>query len=395
MESQQPIKVTTRREYIRHRPGMYFGGTDIKGLHYLIWELLNNSIDEAVFGICDHIILVLKDNATVSISDNGSGIPLDIHEGISILELVATRPDNKYYTRKQNRIYSTFFGIGLSAVNIASVELKAEVKRDGYLWEQIYRSGVRQTDLIQVRPLAEDESTGTTITFTPDFTIFQSNDFNHDILSRRLRELGFTNNRLKFSLLDERSQSKTAAVDFYYPNGSAEFVGYLNRDYIPLHKIIHHEQKIEITPEHKHRSPYNVEIEFAFQYIQENASLELSYANTTFTPSGGTHVDGFKAALDKVIGRYDLESGLGKYYCHDFVDNDLSNGLTAVVAIKHPDIQLSSQFRPELINPEVKDVVYKVALETLEDFANTHPDDMRRIVERCLTNRGVREKRRG
>ncbi len=374
---------------------MYIGGKDIKALHYMVERVIENSLSEVISGKCDRLTITLLDENTVSVSDNGTGIPVTKYMDldVSVLEIVLSR--HGYFDRVTGQFNGTIMMTELASINTLSTELKVQVRRDGYLWEEIYHYGEQERNLIKVRPLQEDEFTGTTITFTPDFSILEPNDFSYSMLARRFREFAFLTKGLTITLIDERSQSKTAAVDFYYPNGAAEFVEYLNRDYIPLHKIIHNEQKIEITPEHKHRSPHNVEIEFAFQYIQENASLELSYANTTFTPSGGTHADGFKAALDKVIGRYDLENGLGKYYHHDFVDNDLSNGLTAVVAIKHPDIQLSSQFRPELLNPEARDVVYKIVMETLEDFANTYPDDMRRIVERCLANRALREQRRG
>jgi len=391
------IKLLDPIEHIRLRPGMYIGGTDVKALHHLVFEVVHDALQEVLAGQADHITVTLFDDNGVSVSDNGFGLPVDITswDQISLAEIVMTNVLwGKSCFRVDQPINAGIFGMGLQLVNALCKEAKIEVKRDGYLWEQSYSEGKRQTDLINVRELQSHETTGTTLTFKPDFTIFSPNNFSYQTLARAFRQLAFLTPNLTITLDDKRSQPEGELVHFHYANNLSDLVAHLNRDFTPIHQPIHARRKVAIAI--KDKPPFTVEIEFALQYIKENDQLQSSFANLVETSEGGPHVNGFISALATFIRSQHPETNQWSSYFDDrFAEADFVQGLTSIITIIHPDVQLKGFTIAKLLNPEVKDVVHKVVLETIEAFANAHPDEMRRIVERCLANRDVREKRRG
>jgi DNA gyrase subunit B len=252
-------------DHVRLRPGMYFGGTDQRALHSLIFEIVENAIDQAIGDHCSQIQVTLLDNNSVSISDNGPGIPVEKYQdtGLSILETILTTVGGRHLNLKTGNFRGGMFGVGLAAVNAVSSELVIQVNRDGYFWEQKYGKGIPQSNLSQVRTLAPDESTGTCITFTPDFTVFEKTDFDYVSLYRRLKELAYLVRGVVITLEDRRTQRDRSNVVFNYPNGVASFVEHLNRDHKPLHSPISIKKVVELT---KNAQPleYTALIEIAF-----------------------------------------------------------------------------------------------------------------------------------
>lgn len=379
-------------EHIRLRPGMYVGGTDVRALHHLIYEVVDNSIDEALAGRCDHIEVTLHADNYVTITDNGVGIPVGFSPkyGMSTLELVMTQVgaggkfDNQAY-----KVSGGLHGVGVSAVNALSEELHAVVHRDGKVWRQIYRAGTPQTAVEPLRDLEPDEVTGTTITFKPDFTILERNEFSYTTLAQRFREMAFVTRRVMITLRDERVQPIPREISFYFEGGLRSFVRYLNRHREVLHSVVYAERDVEIAPENKH--PMMIGVEVAFQYNDGASVTELAFANTINTPDGGTHLTGLRAALTGVINRYARKNGLLKEKDSNFSGTDTLEGLTAIVSIKHPDPSFESQTKVKLINPEVQGAVSSVVTESFNEFMELNPRDARRIIEKCMTSMRARE----
>jgi DNA gyrase subunit B len=379
------------REHIRRRPGMYVGGTDIRALHHLIYEVVDNSIDEALAGRCDRISIVLHDNGSVSVTDNGAGIPVDMHEkGMSALELVMTEVgtggkfDNDAY-----KVSGGLHGVGVSAVNALSEHLTASVYRDGYVWEQRYEAGLRVSEVEKIRPLEEDEPTGTTVRFIPDFTVMDENTFSYTTLVNRFREMAFVTGRVTISLSDERIKPIPRETTFYFDGGIASFVKYLNRNRKPIHDVISATRDVEF--EDKNGKPYTIGVEIAFQYSDSATTTELAFTNTINTPDGGTHITGMRSAVTSVLNRYARKSGFIKEKDTNFSGNDTLEGMTAIVSVKHPDPQFESQTKVKLLNPEVQGAVSQVVSEALQEFLEVNPRDARRIVDKCMTSKRARE----
>jgi len=254
------------REHIRRRPGMYVGGTDARALHHLIYEVVDNSIDEALAGRCDQIIVTLHDGCMATIRDNGVGIPVDMHEsGKPALELVMTeigtggKFDNEVY-----KVSGGLHGVGVSAVNALSAELHATIYRDGHVWRQSYSEGVATTEVEKVRPLRDGEETGTIIKFAPDFSVMEENEFSFNALMARFRDMAFVTRQVTITLRDERVKPILQEMTFYFDGGLRSFVRYLNRNRKPIHSIIHAERGIEF--EDRNNNPYAIGVEVAFQY---------------------------------------------------------------------------------------------------------------------------------
>ena len=390
--SEENIQVLDPIEHIRLRPGMYVGGTDARAAHHLIYEIVDNSVDEALAGRCDHIAVTLYDDNVVSVADNGVGIPVGIHkkEGVSTLELVLTRTgaggkfDNSAY-----KVAGGLHGVGAAAVNALSEELTAEVKRDGKLWQQTYRAGKAITPVEVVRPLEPGEATGTIITFRPDFTIMERNDFNYQWLEDRFREMAFVTRRVSITLRDERTHPLPLETTFYFEGGLRSFVRYLTGNREALHPVVYAERDVEFTPEEK--PPYAIGVEVAFQYTDSANVTELAFANTINTPDGGTHLTGLRSAITGVINRYARKAGLLKEKENNFSGNDTMGGITAIISIKHPHPSFESQTKVKLINPEVQGAVSQVVTEAFNEFLELNPRDARRIVEKCMISMRARE----
>ena len=389
--SAKNIQKLDPREHVRRRPGMYVGGTDARALHHLIYEVVDNSIDEALAGRCDHVQVTLHENNAVTIRDNGVGIPVDMHEtGIPALELVMTeigtggKFDNEAY-----KVSGGLHGVGVSAVNALSAEMTATIYRDGHVWCQTYREGIVTSKVERVRPLRDDEDTGTVISFVPDFAVMEENEFNFNTLMTRFREMAFVTRQVTIALRDERVKPIPRNVTFYFDGGLRSFVRYLNRNRREIHNIIHVERDIEFVD--RNDKTYTIGVEVAIQYADVATTTELAFTNTINTPDGGTHITGLRSSITGVINRYARKAGLLKDKDGNFSGNDTLEGLTAIVSVKHPDPQFESQTKVKLLNPEVQGAVSQVLTEAFNEFLETNSREARRIVDKCLTSKRARE----
>ena len=378
--------------HVRLRPGMYIGGTDIRALHHLIYEVVDNAIDEALAGRCDQIAVTLYDDNVVSVADNGVGIPVGIHktEGISTLEMVMTQiGTGGKFNNGAYKVSGGLHGVGVSAVNALSQELTATVFRDGKVWQQTYHEGKPEASVAPVRKLEPGESTGTMVTFKPDFTVLEPNEFNFRTLADRFREMAFITRKVTITLRDARVKPFPRETTFYFEGGVQTFVRYLNRSREALHPVVYIERTVEITPEGK--EPYSIGVEVAFQYTDTANVTEIAIANTINNPDGGTHLTGLRSAITGVINRYARKAGLLKEKESNFSGSDTLEGITAIVSIKHPHPSFESQTKVKLINPEVQGAVSSVITEAFNEFLEVNPREARKIVEKCMTSMRARE----
>jgi len=369
---------------------MYVGGTDIRALHHLVYEVVDNAIDEALAGYCDHIIVTLQPNNVVSVEDNGRGIPVDQHKsGKSALEVVMTQVgaggkfDNDAY-----KVSGGLHGVGVSAVNALSSQLSAQVAREGYVWEQVYASGTPQSDVCKVSEMLPDQHTGTKITFCPDFAVMDENDFSYATLSQRFREMAFVTRKVTITLRDERVEPFPKETTYYFEGGLRSFVQYINRNRKPLHEPLHAEREIDIEGRD---NTFSVGVEVAFQYTDASTLTEIAFANTINTPDGGTHLTGLRGAITGAINRFATKNGYLKEKDSSFSGNDTMEGITAIVSIKHPDPQFESQTKVKLMNAEMRGAVSQVVTEAFNEFLELNPREARKIIDKCMTSKRARE----
>jgi len=376
------IQVLKGLEAVRRRPGMYVGGTDMKALHHLVFEIVDNSIDEALAGRCDRIEVTINPDSSVTVTDNGIGIPVDIHptEKISALELIHTslhsggKFDNDAY-----KVSGGLHGVGAAAVNALSEWMEVTVKRDHYVWQQRYERGIPTTPVEKIRKLKRGEPTSTMTTYKFDDTIFMEDAvYRFEILVNRFREMAFVTSGVHLRLVDER-ESPAREMNFYFDGGVKSFVRYLNRNRKGLHE-----------PVYAHKELDNIDVEVAIQYTEGIAISEYAFANTIHTPDGGTHLTGVRTALTRVINSYARKNGLLKEKDKNFSSDDTREGVTAVVSVKHPDPQFESQTKVKLMNAEVSGVVASVTAEALNTYLEESPRDAKRIIDRCLTSSRAR-----
>ena len=379
------------REHIRLRPGMYVGGTDSRALHHLIYEVVDNSIDEALAGRCDRVEVTLHEDGSASIRDNGVGIPVDLHEsGVSALEVVMTEVgsggkfDNDVY-----KVSGGLHGVGVSAVNALSAELTATIYRDGHVWSQSYRAGLATGPVEQVRELQPGEVTGTEIAFSPDFSVMDEGEFDFNTLMTRFREMAFVTRQVTISLRDERVEPIPREMTFYFDGGLRSFVRYLNRSRKPIHSVIHADRDVE--HEDRKGDKFMIGVEVALQYADVATTTELAFTNTINTPDGGTHITGMRSAITGVINRHAKKMGMLKDRDGNFSGADTLEGLTAVVSVKHPDPQFESQTKVKQLNPEVQGAVSQVVTEAFNEFVELNARDARRIIDKCMTSKRARE----
>ena len=379
------------REHIRMRPGMYVGGTDARALHHLIYEVVDNSIDEALAGRCDRVEVTLHADGSASIRDNGVGIPVDLHEsGVSALEVVMTEVgsggkfDNDVY-----KVSGGLHGVGVSAVNALSAELTATIFRDGNVWQQSYQAGLPTSPVEKRRALRADEETGTLICFQPDFSVMDENEFSFAALMTRFREMAFVTRRVTIKLRDERVMPIPREMTFYFDGGLRSFVRYLNRSRKPIHSIIHIDREVEHTD--RQGATFMIGVEVAMQYADVATTSEMAFTNTINTPEGGTHITGMRSAITGVINRYAKKTGLLKERDSNFSGTDTLEGLTAVVSVKHPDPQFESQTKVKQLNPEVMGAVSQVVTEAFNEFLELNQREARRIIDKCMTSKRARE----
>ena len=377
----EQIQVLDGLEHIRKRPGMYISSTDAKGLHHLVHEVVDNSIDEALAGYCTHIEVVLNADGSCSVSDNGRGIPTDIHpkEGISTLEVVFTKVNagGKFGGDSGYKVSSGLHGVGVKAVNALSEWLEAEVYQNGHIYKQVYNRGVPQRSVAIV---GDTQITGTKVTFMPDDEIFETTVFNYDALKGRLRELAYLNKGLRISLEDKRpGQEKRDS--FCYEGGIRSFVEELNKS---------REELLFPEPVYFEESDGDTVCEVAIQYNESYNEVIYSYANNVNTIDGGTHVEGLKMALTKVIN--DAGRKLNVLKENDkLTGEDVREGITAVVSVKLVNAQFESQTKDKLNNSSIRAFVNKCVTEHMGTFLEENPEIGRAPVPRCITAQKARD----
>jgi len=372
------IKVLEGLDAVRKRPGMYIGDTSERGLHHLVFEVVDNSIDEALGGFCDEIRVTVHIDGTVTVEDNGRGIPVDIHasEGVSATEVVLTKLHaGGKFDKGAYKVSGGLHGVGVSVVNALSEYLEVEIKRDGKVYAQTYHRGKPDAPLKEV---GTTKQRGTKVTFKPDALVFEQLDFSFDILSQRLRELAFLNRGVRISIDDQRTQKQH---EFFYRGGIEEFVKHLNRAKTPIHpKVVYLKGEKE-----------NFEVEVALQWNEGYAETIFSFANNISTIEGGTHLIGFKAALTRTINYYAAANGLLKKEGETLQGEDIREGLTAVVSVKVQEPQFEGQTKTKLGNSEVKGFVEALVNEKLGEYLEEHPTDAKKIALKGLDAARVRE----
>jgi len=376
------IQVLEGLEAVRKRPGMYIGATTSKGLHHLVWEIIDNSMDEALAGYCNTIeVIVHKDNS-IEVRDNGRGIPVGVHAktGLSSVETVFTvlHAGGKF-GGEGYKVSGGLHGVGASVVNALSTKLHVTVRQNGKVYEQEYAKGVPQNSL-SVTGDVELETTGTTVVFWPDPTIFtETTVYDYQILQRRIRELAFLNKGISIELSDMRSGQKEV---FKYDGGIEEYVAYLNNNKEKIHDDVFYHQS----------NRNDVDVEVSLQYTTSYSDDKVySYVNNINTGEGGTHEAGFKAALTRIINEQARKLNILKEKDSSLSGDDVREGLTAVVSVKVREPQFEGQTKTKLGNSEVRGAVSDAFYEAFALFLDTHPKDAKKIIEKCLTSARARE----
>ncbi|MDM8520939.1 DNA topoisomerase (ATP-hydrolyzing) subunit B [Anaerolineales bacterium HSG6] len=378
------ITVLKGLEAVRRRPGMYVGGTDIKALHHLVYEVVDNSVDEALAGHCDHVIVTVHPDNSLSVEDNGRGIPVAEHpeEKVSSLQLVLTTLHaGGKFDGGNYKVSGGLHGVGVSAVNALSEWLVAEVCREGAVWQQRFERGIPQNNVTKIADLPADEAnkTSTKITFKFDEEIFVDvGGYNWNTLLVRFREMAFVTKGIRITFVDERVKWRRE-YSFYFEGGVTSFVRYLNRNRKSLHDPIYTEKTID-----------NVGVEVAIQYTDAYTESVYAFANTIHTPDGGTHMTGLRGALTRTINDYSRKNNILKEKESNFSGDDTREGLTAIVSIKHPDPQFESQTKVKLMNAEVRNIVESIVAERISAFLEENPRSAKTIIEKCLTSSRAR-----
>ncbi len=376
----QDIQVLEGLEAVRRRPGMYVGGTDIKALHHLIYEVVDNSIDEALAGVCDRIEVIIHSDNSVEVNDNGRGIPVDMHPQIKkpALEIVMTTLHaGGKFGGGSYKVSGGLHGVGVSAVNALSEWCEVEIFRDGKIHKQRYERGYPQGP-IEIIGKVNPDITGTKITFKYDPEIFSGElEYRFDTLVQRFREMAFVTKGVTIFLLDERTDKE---MTFYFEGGITSFVRYLNRNRKVIHPVVHVEKESE-----------GITIDAAIQYTDAYSESVYAFANTINTIDGGTHLTGLRSAVTRTINDYARKSGLLKDSDPNFTGDDTREGLTAIVSIKHPDPQFESQTKVKLMNPEVQTLAQQIIHGTFSTFLEENPSAGKSIVQKCLTSARARD----
>ncbi len=367
------IQILEGLEAVRKRPGMYIGSTSSRGLHHLVWEIVDNSIDEALAGFCNEINVVINPDNSITVKDNGRGIPVGIHEKVgrpAVEVIMTTLHAGGKFGGGGYKVSGGLHGVGASVVNALSTELTVQVEREGKIHVQKFERGVPKGEL---QIIGESDRTGTTITFKPDGEIFtETLVYDYDILAVRLRELAFLNRGIKITIRDDREEGKSN--EYHYEGGIKSYVEHLNRA-----REVLHEEPIYVEGERD-----GISIEVALQYNDGFASNIYSFANNIHTYEGGTHESGFKTALTRVINDYARKSGIFKENDQNLTGEDVREGLTAIISIKHPDPQFEGQTKTKLGNSEARAITDNLFSEKMEKFMLENPSVARKIVEKGL-----------
>jgi len=374
----ESIKVLEGLTAVRKRPAMYIGSTSVSGLHHLVYEVVDNSIDEALAGFCNHVVVTIHIDGSVTVEDNGRGIPVAMHstQKKSAAEVVMTvlHAGGKF-DASSYKVSGGLHGVGVSVVNALSSHLDLEIRRDHRIYRQSYERGV---PLAPIREEGETNKRGTKITFWPDPEIFETTDFSFEILSQRLRELAFLNGGVTIEAIDERSDKSHC---FLYQGGIVSFVEYLNRAKTPLHP----------KPIYLQGTRDGVEMEVAFQYNDSYDEKVFSFANNINTPEGGTHLVGFKAALTRTMNNYATANNLLKNIKTSISGDDLREGIAAVISVKVPEPQFEGQTKSKLGNSEIKGFVETLVNEKLSSYLEENPAVAKKILEKGIEAARARE----
>ena len=371
------IQVLEGLEAVRKRPGMYIGTTGVRGLHHLVWEIVDNSIDEALAGYCDTIEITIGKENTITVKDNGRGIPVDIHPktGISTVETVFTvlHAGGKFGGGGY-KVSGGLHGVGASVVNALSSWLEVSVYRDGNVYFQRYSNGGKAEGKLEIVDKCSEDRTGTSVTFKPDPTIFEETTiFDYDTLKQRIRELAFLNRNLKLILIDDREVDKKD--EFLYEGGIREYVKMINTNKKPIHETIVDVSGLE----------NDISIEVAFQYNESYNSNIYSFVNNINTHEGGTHEDGVRMALTRILNKYARSSGVLKEKDDSLLGDDVKEGITMIISCKHPNPQFEGQTKTKLGNIEVRQIASHVFAEGFERFLMENPDQAKIILNKAIT----------
>ncbi|BES63575.1 DNA topoisomerase (ATP-hydrolyzing) subunit B [Gottschalkiaceae bacterium SANA] len=374
------IQVLEGLDPVRKRPGMYIGSTGPRGLHHLVYEIVDNSIDEALAGRCDRIMLTINADNSITVIDNGIGIPTELHPktGISTVETVLTvlhaggKFDNDAY-----KVSGGLHGVGLSVVNALSKTLEVTVKRDGDIYFQRYHRGIPEDKL---KVIGQTEETGTSISFWPDEEIFESTVYEYDTLEHRLREMAFLNRGLFISITDQRDE-EPKTQEFHYEGGIKSFVDYINDDKTPLHELKIYTEGIES----------GISIEVAMQFTTEYKENVYTFVNNINTHEGGSHLVGFRTAITRAVNDYARTKNFLKEADKNLAGDDIREGLTAVLSVKHPDPQFEGQTKTKLGNSEVRGITDSIVSQGISNFLEENPREAKVIVEKSLQALRARE----
>ena len=374
------IQVLQGLEGVRKRPAMYIGSTDSRGLHHLVYEVVDNSIDEALAGICDNICVTIYEDNSISVEDNGRGIPVDIHpkEKKPAVEVVLTELHaGGKFGGGGYRVSGGLHGVGLSVVNALSSKLEVKIKRNGKIYHQKYSYG---SPITKLEVIGDSDLTGTEVKFLPDKEIFETSIFNYDTLSHRLRELAFLSSGITIRLVDKRGEEVKEQI-FKYDGGICSFVESINKAKTPIHdRVIYIKKELP-----------KVSVEVAFQYNDGYSDNTMCFANYVNTVDGGTHLTGFRAALTRSINDYGRKIGELKESEENLTGDDAREGITAVVSVKLEDPQFEGQTKAKLGNSEIKGIVDSVVTEGLSEFFEENPSIAKSIVKKCISASRARE----
>ncbi|MCU1337894.1 MAG: gyrase subunit [Bryobacterales bacterium] len=379
------IKVLEGLEAVRLRPAMYIGSTGEMGLHHLVYEVVDNAVDEALAGYCTEINVTIREDDSLSVVDNGRGIPVDMHaeEGMSAAEVVMTKLHaGGKFDSNTYKVSGGLHGVGVSVVNALSEVLQLEIWRDGFTWEQEYARGVPKSPLAKTGKAGR--KTGTKVTFKPDSSIMDASKFNFDTLSQRLRELAFLNKGLRITLTDEREEPARVA-EFHFIGGIAEFIKHLNKG-----KALLHDKPIHFEGERDLPNGGTLAMEVALQYNDTYSESVFSFANNINTVDGGSHLSGFRSALTRTINAAGQSGGLFKDVKENLTGDDVREGLTAVVSVKLPQPQFEGQTKGKL-NSDIQGYVVQLINEKLGEFFDKNPPVMRKIVGKAIEAARARE----
>lgn len=377
----EQIQVLEGLEAVRKRPGMYIGSTSLRGLHHLVYEVVDNSIDEALAGYCTHIEVTIEEDNSITVVDNGRGIPVAMHKvGKPAVEVVLTvlHAGGKF-GGEGYPISGGLHGVGISVVNALSVWTKVYVKRDGYLWHISFTRGITDEPLKKVRPLEYGEETGTKVSFKPDGEIFPDVIYDFDTLKTRLRELAFLNKGLHITLTDKREAGKSEV--YCYEGGLTSFVEFLNENKQPINQTV-----ISLEGDKN-----QVLVDIAMQYNDGYSENILTFVNDIFTEEGGTHLSGFRSGLTRTINDYGRSSGILKENEENLSGDDVREGLAAIISVKVREPQFEGQTKTKLGNSEVKGIVDNIISDGLKEYFEEHPSEAKAIINKTISASRARQ----